>query len=102
MKNFIKITLLVMVSFFFSSSCKKACDGRGTIEVTNKSLSTVQRIVIDGVNYGTIDPGEKFSHKMLPGKYTVIVEGISGGEGCGDAELTVAECETTGISCSGK
>ena len=94
--------MLFATGIIMHTGCKKICGGKGTIEVKNKSLSTVQRIMIDGVNYGTIDPGETFSRDMFPGKYAVDVEGISGGTGCSTAQLTVVECETTAISCSGK
>lgn len=103
MKNGIKLILAVVVIIisFTSFSCDNAfCDGMGTLSLENKSLSAVQRIMIDGVNYGSLDPGETQEIELAPGQHLWQLEGLSGGSGCTAAYVIIQECETSAYSCS--
>ena len=100
----IKLFLVVMaVAVLMGTSCEDLfCDGKGTLQLTNKSLLTVQKIMINGVNYGTLDPGETESIDLSPGVYAWQLVGISGGTGCSMAAVTITECDTQAFSCSAK
>ncbi len=102
-KSILILTALLIIPLFIGSSCEpiEECDGHGTLSLTNKSHSTVQRIMINGVNYGTLDPGEHKDIELVPGVYSWQLVGISGGTGCSAATVTIVECETQGFSCSG-
>lgn len=94
------LRLLLAATIIFSMpSCKKYSKGR--LSVSNTSVNTVQRIMIDGTNYGSLDPGNKKEFEFEPGKYTVQLVGISGGTGCSASIVTVVKGETHGVSCSG-
>ena len=99
-----KITSIIMILLFLGlfslSSCEKSCSGKGTLKLTNKSLHTVQKIMIDGVNYGTIDPGESKEIELAAGEHDFQQVGISGGAGCSAAKVIIVECETSGFSCN--
>ncbi len=84
-----------------SSGLNSDCgSSTGSIYVHNSSLHTVQRILIEGANAGSLDPGEERYIEKVPGVYTVQLIGISGGPGCSPAEVHVAACSVDGISCS--
>ena len=99
------ITFLVIVASTHSS-CEpitdKPCDGNGTLSLENKSLNTVQKIMIDGVNWGSLDPGKTKECKLAPGTHLWQLVGISGGTGCGIASVIIVACKTTSFSCSSK
>src|SRR5271157_4470392 len=96
-------TVLMAAVLFIDFSCTKDdCNGEGTLSLTNKSSNTVQRIMINGVNYGTIDPGDKKDIKLVPGVYSWQLVGLYGGTGCSGAEVTITACVTQGFSCNGK
>jgi len=104
MKNGFKLILAIVVIIvsFTSFSCDEiTCDGMGTLSLENKSISTVQRIMIDGVNYGSLDPGETKDIELAPGQHLWQLEGLSGGSGCSAAYVIIVECETSSYSCSG-
>ena len=67
MKNIRNFLILFLLTFALStSSCdilKMSCEGMGTLKLTNKSHNTVHRIMIDGVNYGTLDPDESKEYR---------------------------------------
>lgn len=90
------VTLSVMLY-----SCEEECDGKGTLKVENKSLNTLQKLMIDGVNYGTVDPGETKEVDLAPGYHNWQLVGLDGG-GCNEATVIIMECETSSYSCSGK
>ena len=56
--------------------------------------------MIDGVNYGTLDPGESEIISLTAGEHEFQQVGISGGSGCSSAKVIIIECETQGFSCS--
>lgn len=93
-------TIAVIVAFTSFSCDEVVCDGKGTLSHENKSLNTVQRIMIDGVNYGSLDPGEMEEIKLAPGQHLWQLAGISGGSGCSAAYVIIQECETSAFSCS--
>jgi hypothetical protein len=99
---FIGVVLLTFSASISTSCDKLGCNGKGTLEVTNSSLSTVQKLMINGVNYGSLDPGEKKSVDLTPGPYVWQLVGISGGTGCSAAEVNITECQTSTFKCSGK
>jgi hypothetical protein len=98
-KQFILVAIALTVAML-SSSCKKDCSGMGTLELTNKSLNTVHKVMVDGVNYGTIDPGESKEIQLAAGEHTFQQIGISGGSGCSQGTVIIIECEKTGFSCN--
>ena len=95
--------LLGIMIFMFScniddSACKTP--GYGKFKVTNGSLNTVQRIIIDGTNYGSLDPGNSKEISLAAGKHDYTIEGISGGSGCSPASVIIVECQTEGRQCN--
>ena len=56
--------------------------------------------MVDGVNHGTIDPGESKEISIAAGEHEFQQVGISGGTGCSAAKVIIVECETSGYSCS--
>lgn len=101
MKKVTSVFFLLIGCIVFSLSCGKPCaKNKGTLELTNKSLNTIQKVMINGINYGTLDPGEKKSFDLNIGEYDVIQQGISGGTGCSAAKVNIVACETQGMSCS--
>lgn len=110
MKIIHQLLMLVLASFILLlSACvvddetqPSGCTSSlGTLRVTNKSLHTVQKIRINGINYGTIDPGDSDEIDLTPGTYEVEIIGISGGSGCQNpSTVNIKACVTQGISCS--
>jgi hypothetical protein len=109
MKKSNSILALVTVLFIFSlTSCEVEpmpteddCNGKGSINITNSSVHTVQKIRINNINYGTLDPGESKEIWLNPGYYTITLPGISGGDGCqSPSGVTISECSSQGLSCS--
>ncbi len=72
----------------------------GTLRVKNNSLHTVQRILVNGANHGSLDPGEERFFEKSPGDYTIQLVGLSGGSGCSAATVHIAACTVEGLSCS--
>ncbi|MDX2134740.1 MAG: hypothetical protein SFV52_08140 [Saprospiraceae bacterium] len=89
-----------IIVLFTACDEEARCDGRGELVVTNKSLRTVQMIIIDGTNYGTIDPDETKTIELPSGKYTLEFDGVSGGGGCSPSQVTIDACGSVGRSCS--
>lgn len=106
----IKLFFIAAAFLAITASTNMSCEpistactsGKGTLVLTNKSLSTVQRIMINGVNYGTLDPGEKKEIELSPGAYEFQQVGLSGGTGCSAAVVTISECDRQAFSCSAK
>lgn len=103
------IILVALSSLFLSfSSCSPeeeedddCIEGYGFLKVRNTSVNTVQKIMIDGINYGTLDPGDVGTFPLRPGKHEVQPVGIAGGAGCSPAQVIIVECGTDMMSCSG-
>ena len=97
------VLIFAAVLSLMLSSCDELnfCNGMGTLSVENKSDGTLQKLMIDGVNYGTIDPGETKEVKLAAGSHNWKVVGYNGG-GCNEASVIIVECETTSFSCDGK
>lgn len=109
MKNLIIAAMLAAGSLLFLTSCEeilapevdRSCEnGWGTLHVSNKSLHTVQKILIDNTNYGTLDPGEGKEIPLPNGKYQLQFRGINGGSGCSPSFVTIPDCGTVGRSCN--
>lgn len=75
-----------------------SCSG-SAIKVENRSHTTVQKIIINDINYGTIDPDEVREIQFSSGTYTVELRGVSGGTGCSEGTIILDDCETRGYSC---
>lgn len=98
-------TLLTLLLFSAGTLAFTGCDEildptMGTLRLTNKSISTVQRIMIDGINYGTIDPDESKDISLAPGTHVFQQVGISGGGGCSEASVIIVAGRTSAFSCS--
>jgi hypothetical protein len=94
------IAAAVLSVLITTNACKKPCSGSGKLKLTNKSMNTVHRLMVDGVNYGTIDPGESKEISLAAGEHTFQQVGISGGVGCSAAKVIIVECETSSFSCN--
>jgi hypothetical protein len=102
MKRISMYAAIAASSMFFSSCLGEVCSsGMGTLKLRNNSVNTVQRVMIDGVNYGTLDPGEEGSYELAPGTHEFQQVGLSGGTGCTPATVIIQECKTSSYSCSG-
>jgi len=100
-----KTNLLLIIAFAICfTACKKSddCTGLGTLSLTNKSTGTDQQIIINGVSYGVLKPGDVKDIKLSPGVYTWQLAGTSGGTGCSAAVLNVSECTKYSYDCTGK
>lgn len=71
----------------------------GTLVVSNESIQTIHKIIIDGTSYGTLDAGETKRFSLPEGKYELKFSGITGGSGCSPAFVTIVPCKVTGRSC---
>ncbi|HOJ25421.1 MAG TPA: hypothetical protein PK081_09200 [Bacteroidales bacterium] len=102
MKKLLSISSLIFTFSILTImlSCKSDCEGEGYLKLTNNSNNTVQRMMIDGINYGSLDPGESESISLPAGEHEFQLVGISGGAGCSPAKVIIVECETQGFSCS--
>lgn len=56
--------------------------------------------MLNGTNYGTIDPGEYREISLAPGNWSLQFVGISGGSGCNASAFNIAACQSMGRSCS--
>ncbi len=101
MKRFNSVVILAFSAFLLNSCVDTCSSGMGTLKLRNNSLNTVQRVMIDGVNYGTLDPGEEASYELAPGTHVFQQVGLSGGTGCSPAGVIIQECKTSSYSCSG-
>jgi len=97
---FSMILIVLSASLIVLPSCKKDCNGNGTLSLKNASLNTVQKIMVDGVNYGTLDPGEHKDISLAAGEHEFQFVGISGGNGCCPAKVIIVECKKTGFQCA--
>lgn len=101
---------LLAIPLLFLASCDRDDDDNatpgttpcntGTLRCTNTSNATVQRIMISGTNYGSLDPGETRSIELAPGSWSLQFVGISGGSGCSASNFNIAACQTVNRSCS--
>jgi hypothetical protein len=97
------LALSGVVFSLLSLSCEDlVCDGMGTLSVKNTSIGTVQQLHVDGVNYGTVDPGKTKEVDLAPGEHSWQMIGLSGGVGCSSATVIIQECKTSSFSCHGK
>lgn len=102
--------LLLVIPMIAAIACEKDDDvapassgsacATGILRCTNTSNSTVQRILISGTNYGSLDPGETLSIELAPGSWTLQFVGINGGSGCSLSSFNIAACQTVSRACS--
>jgi hypothetical protein len=108
MKNLMLIALIIIGFVLYSCDPDKedggsgSCNGKGTLSLTNESDNTLQKLMIDGVNYGTLDPGETKQVDLAPGGHYWQLVGITGGGGCSQAYVIIVACETESFECRGK
>lgn len=106
MKSIKAFFIMALTCLFVISSCelveeetpKPDCRGKGYLTQTNGSLHTIQQIIIDGTNYGSLDPGDTETFTLAAGRHEVRVVGVNGG-GCSPTTVTIVECETEGRIC---
>lgn len=78
------------------------CGGYGYLRLTNTSNNTVHKIRIDGINYGTLYPGESETYDLTVGTHVVeTINKRTGNNACSAFVVTIVECDTQGYSCSG-
>jgi hypothetical protein len=105
MKKSIFILVALSSIFLNFASCSPeeedddCIEGYGILKIGNGSLNTVHKIMIDGINYGTLDPGDVGSYPLRPGKHEVQSVGIAGGAGCSPAQVIIVECGTESLVC---
>lgn len=104
MKILIILSSLVGLSIFFQSCMPEDvetsdCSDSGTLVLQNTSANTVQKILIDGTNYGILYPGDKQEIDLPVGKYEVYLKSTSGGRGCSPSYVTLQDCDRIGRQC---
>lgn len=70
----------------------------GYLKLTNGSSNTIQKIVINGTNYGSLDPGDSETIRLGAGRHDYQFVGVNGG-GCYQASVLIVECETEARIC---
>ena len=90
-------TVLIIGGVLIFTGCRKYRDG--TLSLKNTSTGTVQQILIDNVNYGSLDPGKSKDIKLPPGEHVFEMKGISGGTGCAPASVTIVGGKTEAFQC---
>jgi len=103
-KFFITLSSLVGLSIFFQSCIPEDtetswCSDSGTLVLHNTSANTVQKILIDGTNYGTLYPGDRQEIDLPVGKYEVYLKSTSGEGGCSPSYVTLQDCDRIGRQC---
>lgn len=99
------LAALVVLSVTTAVGSTTACsDVTGScvtaIEVTNDSVTNqTYEIVIDGIRFGAITPGQSDSWEVSPGPHIVETNFAGGGIACSPALPTVEECQTRGLVC---
>ena len=92
--------LIAGLSFNCSDIIGVDCDSKGYIQVTNNTKSNKNyKVIIDGMNYGTLAPGQGENYKVNIGAHLVSIEFQEGGAACSAAYVDVQECQTRGLSC---
>ncbi|NUO02686.1 MAG: hypothetical protein HUU01_18925 [Saprospiraceae bacterium] len=74
------------------------CEGFGYLTVTNGSLNTIHKIMIDGTWYRTLAPGESETIELAAGRYDMQFKGDGQG-GCSPSTATISACKTEGRVC---
>lgn len=103
MKKLKLIPTICAIAVLFAS-CKKedTCTGFGTLKLTNTSASHYHKIVIDSIDYGTLDPGKNKEVRLAAGSHILRFAPFGGsGNGCSSATVIVVECQTQSFTCGG-
>lgn len=98
----IKLFLLMTLLVLLTASCNQyVYKGQkvGILELTNKSISTVQKVYVNDSIYGTLNPGKTIKIKLVPGVYTWEIKGANG-KGCSPTTGTIIEGYTQAFNCS--
>ena len=105
MKKVYTIFSMIMIVFVIGfTNCKKTstgCNGMGTLSLSNQSISTTQKIMIDGSSYGNLYPGQTKEISLAAGTHDWQLVGLNGG-GCSPASVIIVECQEVGFYCDGK
>ena len=97
MRNLFFIGVVAFLSLS-ALSCRKMCT-YGTLKLTNASQYTVQKVLVDGIEYGTLDPGKYVEIELAPGEHYFQQVSVSGYGGCNVARVIIVECETAAYEC---
>lgn len=105
MKTLISVGFILL--FAVTTSCSlinggDRCEGAGTLIVTNGSDTTYQQFLIDRINYGSFDPGQKMYIDLFEGYHELqLIESIGDTVGFKE-EFLISDCETTSFLFDGK
>jgi hypothetical protein len=98
----IKLFLIMAVVVILTASCNQyVYKGQkiGILELTNRSISTVQEVCVNDSIYGKLNPGKTMKVKLLPGVYTWQLKGVNG-NGCTPTTGTIVAGYTQAFNCS--
>ena len=96
----LKVMLYVLIIASIGLRCEPPClDNKGYLELENDSQTTKQKILINGTDYGTLDPKESETYNLNPGTYNVEFVGIHGGKGCSVFTIVIACGQSEGRVC---
>jgi hypothetical protein len=78
------------------------CNGSGSLRLENSSTSNYYKINIDGINYGSLDPGESKDYTLPAGNHSFEFQKLTGpGNGCSSANVIIVACQVQGFYCNG-
>ena len=97
------ILILCLIGLFSSSSCHVLlCEtlNKGTLKLTNESVSDIYTVMVNGSSRGTIGPDESIKIFLNATDHEYELISTNGGVNCGPYSVDVFTCETERISCS--
>ena len=97
------ILILCFIGLLSSSSCHVLlCEtlSRGTLKLTNESVSDIYTVMVNGSSRGTIGPDESLKLHLNATDHEYELISTNGGINCGPYSVDVFTCETERISCS--
>jgi hypothetical protein len=104
MKAITLMTLGLFIIFGDSCTMDKKDDncprpGYGVLKVSNTSANTAQKILIDGTNYGSLDPSKTVSYSLPAGVHTLQSVSLTGGSMSNQDTVIIAACKTEARDC---
>ncbi len=95
------VVLLVTTAVGSTTACSDVTGSCTTaIQVENQSVTNqTYEVLIDGIRFGAITPGQTDTWEVNPGPHIVEVNFAGGGVACTPALPTVEECQTRGLVC---
>jgi PKD repeat protein len=76
------------------------CSGYGTLTCTNGSQGTFQKILIDGIYYATLSPGDSKDISIVANiSHTLEFQSTTSSGGCTLSTVNLKECQTQSLSC---